>query len=114
MSNPIRKAIENLPGRWYKGTYADGNGNFCGLGHVGHVMGAIDINGEFSYDGKSFKQYDAAENIMSEIAREQYPERYGFNKGTSFAVFNDHEDTTEDEALRIMDKAAVVWDETQA
>jgi hypothetical protein len=51
---------------------------------------------------------------MDAVASEQYPERAvvleGGVKGT-FATFNDHPDTTEDEVVTVMEKAAVRFDE---
>lgn len=96
--NPIREAMNNLSGHWYKGGLSDGNGNNCGLGHVLRVSGST---------------YDAARCIMNNVAYEQYPDRSNFDNLKGFASFNDHPDTTEEEVLAVMEKAAIKWDELE-
>jgi hypothetical protein len=100
--NPIRKAMQNLPGHWHKGNYADGQGNFCGLGHVGNVLGYSSLNDiTTSHVSEVQKTFDLLHNVAAE--------QYGV---WSFPEFNDREDTTEEQVLALMEKAAIKWDET--
>jgi len=102
--NYIRKALERLPGRWYKGGLGDGAGNWCGIGHLQEVA--------------PFRNaHDYGQQQMDKVAEEQYPDRLGSKDGAGFqlvpfAAFNDHPDTTEDEVIAVMEKAAILWDET--
>ena len=57
--NPIRKAMERLPGHRYKGGITDSNQNYCGLGHLDQV------------DSGNVGAWD----IMDSIALEQYYDR---------------------------------------
>ena len=109
--NPLREVITRLPGHWYKGGYGDGKGNYCGVGHLS----------EYGYNvGSSQEEMNEAFKLMNEVAFEQYPERatYVINFGSdvqevakSFANFNDHPDTTEEEVIAVMEKAAVRFEE---
>ena len=103
--NPIREAASRLPGHWHKGSLSDGNGNFCGLGHLDQVCLEEDIR---PIDSARFWQ------LMDDVALEQYPDRVDEDELVEkpyFAQFNDHQDTTEDEAVMVMEKAAIKWDE---
>lgn len=106
--NVIREALPKVPGHWHQGSLNDGRGNFCGIGHVRQVMenNGIEID---NTSGLFFK----ISKIMNEVAGEQYPERavYNLSDMYSFANFNDHPDTTEDEVVAVMEKAAVRFDE---
>ena len=93
MKNPIREALPNVPGHWFKGDVTDWNGNYCGVGHVMNM-------------GGSHSNLMQAARIMDRVANELYPER----AREWFANFNDHVDTTETEVLAVMQKAANVLD----
>jgi hypothetical protein len=99
--NVIERAARNLPGRWHKGSLTDNNDNWCGIGHV-------------LVEAESVDEATEARKFMDAVASEQFPERAvvleGGVKGT-FAMFNDHSDTTEDEVVAVMEKAAVLLDE---
>ena len=93
MKNPIREALPNVPGHWFKGDVTDWYGNYCGVGHVMNV-------------GGSHSNLMQAARTMDRVANELYPER----ANGWFATFNDHADTTEAEVLAVMKKAANVLD----
>lgn len=100
--NIIRQALPHVPGHWLKGSMADGNGNHCGIGWVAyqHLLSSVPI-----------EEYFDAITKMDVIATEQYPERvYWDDTVRQFASFNDHPDTTEDEVIAVMEKAAVELD----
>lgn len=100
--NPIRIAMERLPGKWYQGDLCGPNESYCGLGHVHNVY--MEVHGDIIPD-------DVWE-LMDNTAKEQYPDRIDESDSKSlFAMFNDHEDTTEDEVLAILEKVAVKVDE---
>ncbi len=101
-ANVIRKAMSNLPGHWHQGAYTDDNGNYCGFGHIGQALD----------EAEELEEYErqAMYSTLHAVAKEQYPERTGKRPVTlltGFPCFNDHPDTTEEDVLRIMDKAAV-------
>lgn len=101
--NPIRKALENLPGRWHKGSLTDRRGNYCGIGHVlcaAQQLGITDTN--------------PLGDLLNEVAHEQFPDRTQrapWSNGPTFADFNDCGDTTEEEVIMVMEKAAIKWEE---
>jgi hypothetical protein len=53
--------------------------------------------------------------LMGRVALDQYPDRleadFSNMLHAAFGHFNDHEDTTEEEVLAVMEKAAILWDE---
>lgn len=114
--NSIREAAKNLPGHWHKGDYTDGQGNYCGIGHVLKASGLTDEQIEMG-DGDFV---EARLDVLNKVAGEQFPDR-AFTMPSAgivvenpyFAYFNDHPDTTEDEVLAVMEKAAVVYEETK-
>ncbi len=105
--NYIREAAKHLPGRWMKGYSADDRGNFCGIGWVGEV-----VTKDHGTSVACWPLFD----VMDKIAVEQYPDRVT-EPGDShtgirlFAQFNDHPETTKDEVVAVMEKAAVAWEE---
>lgn len=125
--NAISQAAQNLKGNWHKGGYNGPNNSHCGLGHVGLVLCGKDITSRFSLftltnevinpdESLNVNEYTGMWKTMTEVANEQYPERtrdpYGVTSGDpSFASFNDHPSTTEDDVIAVMEKAAVRWDE---
>ena len=108
--NKIREAIKNLPGHWYKGHMTDNKGNYCGLGHVAKAYGFSDDQIDNESFGCDESPLLSDFNLLHEIAGEQYPDR-AIDLFTTFTLFNDHPDTTEDEVIALMEKAAVRKDE---
>jgi len=103
--NEIAVAAQNLPGHWYKGRLSDGQGNFCGVGHLSNAFGDMSQ----TYDSTAFIRYCKMHKLLGKVAREQFPER--LDEDQTFPRFNDHPDTTEDEVVAVMEKAAIRWDE---
>jgi hypothetical protein len=105
--NPIKMAADNLKGHWHKGSSADGTCHYCGIGHLDNALAQLNINSGVS----------DLYNLLTEVAREQYPERtlegdYHMKMyGGTFPDFNDHPATTEDEVIAVMEKAAVRLEE---
>lgn len=114
--NPIREAASNLRGHWYQGEYMnyEDNSQMCGLGHVANVLGKGDIEAGFETD-----EFYELQKFMDKVAKEQYPDRHSSFMAPnqqkiftySFPIFNDHPDTTEDEVVAVLEKAAVLYDE---
>ena len=103
--NPIREALKNLPGHWYQGDMENEDGTACcGLGWLARA--------ESNYNLSIMEKIDSGD-FMDKVAFEQYPDRAVDPEGDLryFAAFNDHPDTTEDEVIAVMEKAAIRWDE---
>ncbi len=121
--NPIREALNALPGHWQKGSLNDNKGNHCGLGHMHNALGGSDgyLPMVFDDSAPEYKlsrdlriEAERLRGIMDEVAVEQYPDRVGLSPlaySSKFAEFNDHPDTTEDEVVAVMEKAAIRLDE---
>lgn len=99
--NPIRQAVQNLPGHWIKGAYNDARGNHCGIGH----MFVITEGTHFEYRNKAYV-------MMGQAARDKFPDRAMSYDGSPehFPAFNDHPDTTEQDVVAVMNLAADRWD----
>jgi len=113
MNNPIREAVQKLAGHWHHDGYTDYNNpepNGCGLYWLDQVR-LEDEDAIVTASGVT--KYDVAENILRKTAAEQFPERAAVpgNKFCSFGFFNDHPDTTEDDVIAVMEKAAIAFDE---
>ena len=104
MTNYIREGLKTLPGHWHQGGWRNGAGDQCGGGHVRSVIAK-----EFGEHTEFFRSMDLVFKIMGEVAYEQFPERA---EVASFFRFNDHPDTTEAEVIAVMEKAALLLDET--
>lgn len=103
--NPIREAAKRLRGAWYQGDMENEDGTACcGLGWVARVERSM---------GLDIMDKIETGDLMDTVAFEQYPDRAIDDNGDLryFAAFNDHPDTTEDEVIAVMEKAAVRWDE---
>jgi hypothetical protein len=103
--NEIQRAARRLPGHWYKGDASDGNGNFCGIGHLLEVMGLplIEPNSE-ELSAKSLRVRRMIA-CLNQAAEDKFPER----ASDEFAGFNDHEDTTEADVVAVMELAGERW-----
>jgi hypothetical protein len=101
--NPFLEAARRLPGHWFQGDMYDGE-NACGIGHLSRVMNP---------EGNNLGDFYEAWNVLSAVAVEQYSDRIVEDNSMKdkFAKFNDHPDTTEDDVVAVMEKAAVLWDE---
>lgn len=106
MTNIIAQAAKNLPGHWHKGSYGDGKGNFCAYGHVANAAGLTlyEMSEGLSYT----PELERATDILNRLSGEMFPDRA---TQPFIAEFNDHLDTTEEDAVSLLEKAAVEWDE---
>lgn len=100
--NPIEEAravLRNGQG-WTKGTLDNGSGSYCLVGACYEI--------EAFYNG-AFTTFDVVVPIEA-VVLEQYPDRV---RGMMAPVvnFNDHPDTTWADVDRVLDKAAVRWEE---
>jgi len=85
-----------LPGHWTKGRYSDSRGNYCGLGMVEHVIE------DLPYDQRP--DVWGSWSLMHDVAKQNgYPD--------GFASFNDRKETTLEQVIAVMKKAARKWDE---
>ncbi len=108
MTNTIREAIRVLTRvGWTKDTFTDGAGRHClqgalyeahGIRALGDEQVGRPVSGELASDVR----------LVNEVIRDQFPERAG---GVGASRFNDHPDTTVDDVIRVMEKAAVRKDE---
>lgn len=97
MSAPERRAIERLQqGGWWRGfgSGSSGGGKYCYLTALGW---------------ESVDELEEARDRAEKIIREQFPERCVEGAGSVFTVtdFNDHPDTTLDDVLLVLEKAAI-------
>jgi hypothetical protein len=102
--NPIREAMKNLPGHWYQGAFGDGRENQCGLGHCLTAIAHLSRTERCTVE-EHRENVDKVFKLMNDVACEQYPRVVGF------ADFNDNVATSEEDVLRVMEKAAIKWDE---
>lgn len=115
--NPIREAAEQIKGHWHQGYYhTDDMKKFCGVGMMRKVVGDLENVNPFATgnDWRSpseayYSTIRCAGEIMDGVAAEQFPDR--MEGVESFVSFNDHPETTEDEVIAVLEKAAVKWDE---
>ena len=103
--NQIHQAAELIRRRGHvKGSYQTDKG-FCAVGALNFVgVREIVSSGQQSHDG----------DVVADVIREQYPDRVNLPCRTGFAAivrFNDHEDTTQDEVVAVLEKAAIKLDE---
>ena len=100
--NRIRAAIEVLAARgWTKGAFADDSGRHCLQGALYESHGcqpAAALTRELRDDVR----------VVNEVIEAEYPDRYG---AVGISRFNDHEDTTLDDVVRVLEKAALRRDE---
>ncbi len=108
MTNTIREAIRVLSrAGWAKDTFTDGAGRHClqGALYEAHGICPVDtraavrpVSGELAADVR----------LVNEVIRDQFPERVG---GIGASRFNDHPDTTVEDVVKVLEKAAVRKDE---
>lgn len=102
--NAFTIAAKNLPGHWYKGDYADGEGNYCALGHIALARG-VNANNLYDLD-ESIAFLDGEVELLNSLAREMSNGEYQF-----IADFNDAEYTSEEDIVALLEKAAVKVEE---
>lgn len=109
--NFFDKAAKSLPGHWCKDVYADGNGNYCAAGHMLLAMGYIPE--QMTFDFVESSSETEAIRMINKIAAEMFPDRVRV-AAPFIADLNDHPDTTEEEIVSVLEKAAVAWGERSA
>ncbi len=104
MTNTIREAIDVLArGGWTKEAFTDEAGRHClqgalyeahGLRAVGDGQVGRPVSGELANDVR----------LVNQVIWDQFPERAG---AVGISRFNDHPETTVDDVIRVMEKAAI-------
>lgn len=109
MRNRIREAIGILARTgWTKETFTDESGRHCLQGALSEAHGLP--TGSATCTGMAVSGGLAADlRLVNHVIEEQYPERVG---GVGVSRFNDHPDTTLDDVVRVLEKAAIRRDET--
>jgi hypothetical protein len=108
MSDRIRAAVEVLARTgWTKRTFADEAGRHClqGALYVAHGI-PVCAGGQLRTPLTPGMAADVW--VVNHVIEEQYPERFG---AVGIARFNDHPDTTVDDVIRVLEKAAARTDE---
>ena len=108
MTNTLREAIRVLSRvGWATQTFTDKTGRHCLQGALFEAHG-VHVAGQEGF-GKAVRGELAADlALVNEVIREQFPERFG---AVGASRFNDHPDTTVEDVILVMDKAAVRKDE---
>ncbi|HSH62396.1 MAG TPA: hypothetical protein VK988_22650 [Acidimicrobiales bacterium] len=108
MTNTIREALRVLSrAGWTKDAFSDESGRHC-------LQGALyESYGLRPFDGRNVGQPLTAEmaddvRLVNEVIEAEFPERTG---GVGVSRFNDHPQTTLEDVVRVMEKAAVRKDE---
>lgn len=108
MTNTIREAIRVLSrAGWTKHAFTDESGRHC-------IQGALyESHGLRPFDGRHVGvpltgQMADDVRLVNEVVATEFPERVG---GVGVSRFNDHPQTTVDDVVRVMEKAAVRKDE---
>lgn len=106
--NRIRQAIEVLAGRgWTQGAFTDEGGRHCLQGALYEAHGVCPLR-RGSVVGPLPPDLAADVALVNEVVGANYPERFG---GVGVSRFNDHPETTVDDVVRVLEKAAVRRDE---
>lgn len=104
MNNTIRQALEILARRgWTKDAFTDETGRHCLQGALYEAHG-VDCSGDTQRGRPLSEQLAADLRVVNEVISEQYPERRG---GVGVSRFNDHPETTIDDVVTVLEKAAV-------
>lgn len=109
MANRIREAIGVLARRgWTKDAFTDADGRHCLQGALYEAYGVraepctkhlrLRLAGDLAADLR----------LVNAVVASEYPERFG---GVGASRFNDHPETTLEDVVRVLEKAAVRHDE---
>lgn len=101
--NSIREASKVIQRGWIKGQSSDGQGKFCMSG----AMYCVTAGGD---------AFQHAVKALDEVVLEQFPDRVHIVDGRNLLgmatiCFNDNAETTKEEVLAVMEKAAIKLDE---
>ncbi|MDP9387867.1 MAG: hypothetical protein M3Q48_08040 [Actinomycetota bacterium] len=106
--NKIRQAIDVLAARgWTKGVFTDLSGRHCLQGALYEAHGVCPLR-RGSVVGPLPSELAADVRLVNEVVEANYPERFG---GVGVSRFNDHPETTVDDVVLVLEKAAVRRDE---
>jgi len=106
--NKLRDAMDVLARRgWAKGAFTDSGGRHCLQGALYEAHAVVPTNAaDIALPLPADLAADVA--LVNDVIAEQYPERFG---AVGVSRFNDHDETTVDDVLRVLEKAAVRRDE---
>ena len=108
MINTIREAIAVLArSGWTKGTFRDESSRRCLQGALYEAHG-LQPACERPMNGALSAELAADVRLVNHILEAQYPERFG---AVGISRFNDHPETTIDDVVRVLEKAAVQKEE---
>lgn len=108
MSNRIRAALEILARRgWTQRTFTDETGRHCIQGALYEAHCVEPERYERVWRPLSASLL-ADVGLVNEVIETEYPERVG---AVGVSQFNDHPETTIDDVVRVLEKAAVRRDE---
>jgi hypothetical protein len=106
--NKIRQAIDVLAARgWTKGAFTDLSGRHCLQGALYEAHGVCPLR-RGSVVGPLPSALAADVRLVNDVVEANYPERFG---GVGVSRFNDHPETTVDDVVLVLEKAAVRRDE---
>ena len=108
MTNTIREAIRVLSrAGWTQDAFTDEAGRHCLQGALYEAYGQRPFDARQRNVRLSPEMADDV-RLVNEVIEAQYPERTG---GVGVSRFNDHPDTTLEDVVKVMEKAAVRKDE---
>ncbi|MEO6120535.1 MAG: hypothetical protein ABIW46_00485 [Acidimicrobiales bacterium] len=109
MVNKIREAIGVLANRgWTKNAFTDSDGRHCLQGALYEAYGVTSCDRPHHRQLKMAGELAADMRLVNDIIAGEYPDRFG---GVGASRFNDHPETTVDDVVRVLEKAAVRRDE---
>lgn len=100
--NPFEKVLDRLKEKgWRQGDYGPKQGPNCLVG------GLLVVTGK-----KVHESYGSKESqLLDKVVTEHYSDRAIVGNMTHIPNFNDHPDTTFTDVERVLEKAAVKWEE---
>ena len=109
MANLIRDAIAVLARRgWTKDAFTDDGGRHCLQGALYEAHGMRACAGTPHMRLRLRQDLAADVALVNAVVAAEYPERYG---AVGASRFNDHPETTLEDVVRVLEKAAVRRDE---
>ncbi|MGH9155592.1 MAG: DUF6197 family protein [Acidimicrobiales bacterium] len=109
MANRIREAIQVLARRgWTKESFTDDGGRHCLQGALYEAYGVNSCDSTRHLRLRLAGELAADMRLVNAIVATEYPDRFG---GVGASRFNDHPETTIDDVVRVLEKAAVRRDE---
>jgi hypothetical protein len=107
--NTIDKVLDKIKEiGWHQGNYvnSDEDGNLIGVCMIGAFRKAE------LYEWSNWEFANPAFYMpVEEVIKEQFPDRLIYSGMEGIPAFNDHEDTTLDDVLLVLEKASIKYDE---